>query len=66
MLRHVVLYKSTDVSEVFTASIIRQEVVSFYQTAWRNIPEDSILHICLSLQGVVVFHETFDKRLQAP
>jgi hypothetical protein len=35
----------TDVSDVLTASIIRamsdsETSVSFYETAWRNIPED--------------------------
>jgi hypothetical protein len=43
----------TDVSEELTTSIIRammeavsssETSVSIYQTAWRNIPEDSNLH----------------------
>jgi hypothetical protein len=53
MLRRVVLWKSTDVLEVLTASIIAlmmeavrtsETSVSFYQTTLHNIPEDSRLH----------------------
>jgi hypothetical protein len=53
-LCHVVWYKFTDVSEVLAASIIRamivlmmeivntsETLVNFYQTTWRNNPEDS-------------------------
>jgi hypothetical protein len=43
MQHRVVAYKTTDVSEVLTASIIRAMMasVNFYDTTWRNIPEDS-------------------------
>jgi hypothetical protein len=56
MLRRVVLYRFTDVSEVFTTFIITamslmMEAVSssetsaiIYQITWRNIPEDSHLY----------------------
>jgi hypothetical protein len=53
MLRHVVWYKLTDVSEVLTACIITlmteavstsETSVNFFETKWRNIPEDSYLH----------------------
>jgi hypothetical protein len=54
MLRRVVWYKFTDISEVLAASIIRammmeaasisETSVNFYQTTQRNIPEDSHLH----------------------
>jgi hypothetical protein len=51
MLRRVVRQKFTDVSEVFSASIIRAIIantsgtsVNFYQTTRRNIPEESHLH----------------------
>jgi hypothetical protein len=58
MLRRVVWSKFTDVSEVLTASIIRAiqddrsdeggsknlwNVVNFYESTRRNIPEDSLL-----------------------
>jgi hypothetical protein len=42
MLRHVIWYKVTVVSEVLAASITI-DGGSFYQTTWRNIPEDSHL-----------------------
>jgi hypothetical protein len=51
MLRHVVSLKLADISGVVTASIIRalmmetastsETSVNFYQTIWRNIPEES-------------------------
>jgi hypothetical protein len=53
MLRPVIWYKVTDVSEVLAASIIRammeaastsETSVNFYQTTRRNISEDSHLH----------------------
>jgi hypothetical protein len=54
MLRRVVWYKFTDVSEVFVASIIRaltkkagstsETWVNFYEITRRNIPKDSHLH----------------------
>jgi hypothetical protein len=53
MLRRVVWYKLTEISEVLTASIVALMMetvstsgasVSFYQTTRRNIPEDSNLH----------------------
>jgi hypothetical protein len=55
MLRHVVRYKITDVSEVLAASIITTGLMmeaastsetsgNFYQTTRRNNPEDSHLH----------------------
>jgi hypothetical protein len=56
LLRRVVWYKFTGVSEVLLASIIRAMIalmmaavtsetpVNFYQTARRNNPEDSHLH----------------------
>jgi hypothetical protein len=57
MLRRAVWRNFTDVSEVLTASIIRAMIaqmmeaastsersVEFYETARRNIPEDSYLH----------------------
>jgi hypothetical protein len=54
MLRLVVWYKFSDVSEVPAASIIRVitmlhrpddgTLVNFYQSTRRNIPEDSYLH----------------------
>jgi hypothetical protein len=54
-LRHVVWYKFTDVSEVLAATIrvmammmesasTFQTSVDFYQTTWRNKPEDSHFH----------------------
>jgi hypothetical protein len=54
MLRRVIWYKFTDVSEVLAASIIialmkeaegiSETLVNVYQTTWCNIPEDSHLH----------------------
>jgi hypothetical protein len=53
MLRRVVWWKFTDFSEVLTVSIRAltmdaastfETSVNFYQTTWRNIPEDSHLH----------------------
>jgi hypothetical protein len=46
MLRCVVWYKFTDVSEAQTATITRaistsKTSVNFYRTTWRNIPEDN-------------------------
>jgi hypothetical protein len=56
MLRCVVWYKFTDVSEVLIASIVialmmeavntSETSVNFYQTTQHNIPEDSHLHTC--------------------
>jgi hypothetical protein len=50
------LVKFTNISEVLAASIIRammmmeaastSETSNFYQTAWRNNPENSHLHTC--------------------
>jgi hypothetical protein len=55
MLRRVVWWKLTDVEEVLIASIIRammmeavgisETSVNFYESTWRNIPEDSHIHI---------------------
>jgi hypothetical protein len=55
MLRCVVSWKLTDVSEVLTASISPdmeavstfETSVNFYKTARRNIPEDSHLQVVL-------------------
>jgi hypothetical protein len=53
VLRRVVWYKLTNVSDVFTASIITlmmeavstsEMSVNFYHTKLRNIPEDSHIH----------------------
>jgi hypothetical protein len=48
LLRCVVWYKFTDVSELLAASIIRARSVvlsvTFYQATRRNIPEDSHFH----------------------
>jgi hypothetical protein len=52
MLRRVVSYKLTNVTEMLATSIIRameavntsETSVSFYETTWRNSPEDSHLH----------------------
>jgi hypothetical protein len=47
----VVGWKFTDVSEVLAASFIRTSTsvmsVEFYQTAWRNKTEDSLVHTTL-------------------
>jgi hypothetical protein len=48
MLRRVVWYKFTDVSEVLIALMMEaastsETFVNLYQSAWRNIPEDSHL-----------------------
>lgn len=56
MLRLVVWCELTDVSEVLAASIYRatalmtevvtssETSINFYQTTWRNMPEDSHIH----------------------
>jgi hypothetical protein len=45
LLRRVIWWTFTDVSEVLATSIIRVIALMIYQTTRRNIPEDS-LHIC--------------------
>jgi hypothetical protein len=44
MLRRVVWWKFTDVSEVVTASITYEKQVHLYQIKLYNFPEDSHLH----------------------
>jgi hypothetical protein len=49
MLRHVLLYEVTDVSETQTVLMMEalntfETSVNFYLTTRRNIPEDSHLH----------------------
>jgi hypothetical protein len=51
MLRLVVSKKLTDVSDMFTASIISvtatsETLFNFYETKGRNIPETFIFEIC--------------------
>jgi hypothetical protein len=43
MLRRVISYKFTDVSEVLNACVITS-LVNFWETTCRNIPEDIRLH----------------------
>jgi hypothetical protein len=42
MLRHAVSWKLTDFSEAVSTS---ETSANFYETAWRNIPEDSHLQV---------------------
>jgi hypothetical protein len=61
MMRPLVWYKRTDVSEILAVSIIRamlaastsETSVNFYQTTGRNIPEESHLHtdLCYNLRS---------------
>jgi hypothetical protein len=48
MLCHVVSQKFTDASDtinmIMEAVSVSETSISFYETAWRNIPEESHLH----------------------
>jgi hypothetical protein len=50
--RHVVWQTFTDVSQVLAAP--SETSVNFYQTTWRNNPDDSPLHVNLGIKPVLV------------
>jgi hypothetical protein len=64
MLRRAVWKKLTNIPEMITASIIKameavstsETLANFYQTIWRNIPEESHLHTCCR-ENVKSHHE---------